>query len=697
MAVISRIRKRVGLLIGVVGASMILFVLGDLVTSNKGLIGGSSDLVGNINGEKVNYQEFEGRVSQLVETYKTNSRQDNIDANTQDMLREQAWSFLINENVLGKEYQKIGLTCSTDELYDMCTGPNPNPQVKQAFTDPKTQQFDPATVVRFLKDLPNREESVQRQWKSFEDAIRDERISNKYKEMIKLGINVTTEEAKRNITEAQRSATIRFVRLDVNTIPDSEVKLEESDIRNYYNANQNKYKQNETVRKLEYITFDVTPSNEDRQAVTEWIDKKKNDFAASTNDLVFISQYSDTPVDSTFHPKGQLQPILDTTLFRSPVGTVVGPYMEGSSYMISKLTAEKFVADSIKARHILIKIENNDTTRATTIADSLRNAIRKGSKFADLATKFSADPGSAIKGGDLGWFRSGAMVAEFNNACFEGKKGDLPIVTSQFGVHLIEIQDKGATSKQIQVATLVRKIEPSQKTYDVFFNKANEFASKNTTSEAFDSSIVKQGLNKKIADNLRETDRTIAGLEQPRELIRWVYQAADGDISKVYTFGDKYVIAHLVDIKEKGILPLEDVKEQATTEARKVKKQDMLVEKFNSAKASDINAIAQKLNTTANDAENVTFANTYIPGLGNEPIIVGTIFALKKGQVSNPIKGENAVVVLVVNDIKEAPASEDMSASAKQLADQRRTRSDYEVFNALKEKATIDDNRGKFY
>lgn len=697
MAVIGRIRKRVGLLIGFVGVSMVLFILGDLVTSNKGLMNSNSDILGNINGEKIHYGEFETKVNQIIENYKANSRQDNIDQNTQDMLREQAWNSLINENVLGKEYQKLGLTCSSDELYDMCTGRDVHPQVRQAFTDPKTQQFDPSNVIRFLKDLPNRDETVQKQWKTFEDAIRDERISNKFKDMVKMGLFITTEEAKRNFVETSRSSNIRFVRLDFNTIPDSSVKVEDSDLRSYYNANQNKYKQAETVRKLEYITFDVSPSQEDQQAAFSYIATKKMEFEASKNDLAFVSQFSDSPVDSTFHGKGQLSVSVDTVLFNSPIGTVVGPYMEGSGFKLSKLVAEKMVSDSVKARHILIKIENNDTTRAMAIADSLKNAIKKGSKFADLATKFSTDPGSAAKGGDLGWFRQGAMVTEFNNACFDGKKGDMPIVKTQFGVHLIEIMDKGAATRQIQVATVERKIEPSQKTYDFYYNKAGEFIASNNTGEAFDNAIIKQGLNKRIADNIRENDRTIPGLDQPREVIRWAYQAENGDVSKVFTLGDKYVIAHLVSIKEKGILPLDEVKEQVKAEAIKVKKAEMLLEKFTNAGSGDINTIAQKLNTVAMDAQNVTFANPFITGIGNEPMVVGALATMKKGQTSKPIKGENGVIVFTVVDVTEAPVNSDYSASSKQYIDQKRSRADYEVFNALKEKANIEDNRGKFY
>jgi len=697
MAVLGKIRKRVGLLIGFVGVSMVLFILGDLVTSNTGLINRNSDVLGEIRGEKVHYQEFEKRVETLTENYKTNSKVETIDQNTQDMLRDQAWSMYINDHILGKEYAKLGLSCSAEELYDMCTGKNPNPQVKQAFTDPNTGQFSSSAVVNFLKDLPNREEEIQRQWRTFEDAIKEERIANKYKALIKSGLFVTTEEAKRGFEESQRSASIRFVRIDYNSIPDKDVKIEDSDLNKYYNDHKNKYKQAETIRKVEYVAFDILPSAEDREKIINDVNKMKDEFAQSSDDIIYVNQNSDTPFDSTFHSKGSLKPEVDSVLFASPKGTIVGPLEDGNSFKIWKLTAEKLTSDSVKARHILIKFENGDTAKAIAKADSLKNAIKKGSKFDNLAKVFSADPGSAIKGGDLGWFRQGMMVPTFNDACFNGKKGDLPIVTSQFGVHLIEILEKGSPTKQIQVAVVERKLAPSDKTYENVYNKASEFAYNNKTGAAFDSAIVKQGLNKRIADNLKESDKTIPGLDQPRELIRWAYTAKKGEVSKVFTFGDKSVVGHLVDIREKGFLPLESVKDMVTIEVRKEKKADMIMEKFNNANATTIDAIAQKLNMTATDADNVVLSNAYVPGIGNEPVVVGTIFTLKAGQLSKPLKGENAIVIVQLKEIKDLATTTDYSANVKQLADQRKNRSDYELFNALKEKANVEDNRGKFY
>jgi peptidyl-prolyl cis-trans isomerase D len=302
---------------------------------------------------------------------------------------------------------------------------------------------------------------------------------------------VTSEEAKQRNVEQIRSAVIRAVRLGYETVADSAVTVEDKDLRNYYNEHQNEFKQAETTRKIEYVAFDITPSEEDRAAAMDWISKKKEEFAAAADPIAYAEANSDSPVDTTYKGKGSLPLSLDTVVFSDVDTIVVGPYQEGMSYKVARLSKSRMYADSVKARHILVKIQNNDTAAAKNKIDSLKTIIKKGQKFDELAIKHSEDQGSAIKGGDLGWFRPGTMVGPFNDACFNGKKGDMPIVQTDFGFHLIEILDKSKESKQVQVAIMERKIEPSQKTYDALYNKAQEFAAAYTTAAAFASAVVK--------------------------------------------------------------------------------------------------------------------------------------------------------------------------------------------------------------
>jgi peptidyl-prolyl cis-trans isomerase D len=698
MAVISQIRKRGTLIVGFVGLSLLLFILGDVVTSNTGLFQSTSDVLGVVGGEKIHYREFEMRVETMIENYKLNTKQDQVDANTMDMIREQLWNTVVTENTSGKEIEKLGISCDKDELYDMVAGKNVDDKIKQAFRD-SLGNFNPQNVVKFLNNLPNAEEKLQRQWTEFEKGLQDERKAFKYKELIKGSLYVTTAEAKRNFADQNGTVSIQYVADYYRNIADSTVSVTDSEIKKYYNEHQNDYKQAESMRKAEYVTFDVVPSEEDRQQADEWIRNKMEEFRNTTDNAAFVARYSDSPWDSTFHSQSTLAPALQNS-FSDSAGTVIGPYDDGTSKKLAKITAERTMPDSVKARHILLKIENGDTSKALARADSMKRVSKgKGKVFEEMAKNFSQDPGSGAKGGDLGWFKQGMMVPEFNAACFSGKKGDMPIVTTQFGVHLIEITDQAKPSRQIQVTVLDHKVEPSQKTYDSFFQKASEFANNNNTAELFTKACTDQGLNKRIADNMRENDKTIAGLEQPREMIRWAFSAKKDQVSKAFTFGDKYVVATLTGIKDKGILPLDEVREQATNGAKKEKKAEMLMEKFSKAAAGGktIEAIGQQLNLPVQTNEGILFSNAVIQNLGREMSIVGNLFSSVEGKITPPLKGESVVIIALVTKVSQPAKDADVKPTQQQLLTSLKQRSEYEVQNALKEKANIEDNRGKFY
>jgi peptidyl-prolyl cis-trans isomerase D len=709
MAVIGRIRKRVGLLIAFVGISMILFILGDLVTSNTGLMSQNSDVIGEVGSNKIHYAEFEKRVEVMIENYKVNSQQESLDQGTQDMLREQAWNQVITELTLGKEYQKLGLSCSAEELYDMCTGKNVHPQIRQAFTNKETGAFNPQDVVRFLKELPDRPEDIQKQWKSFEDAIREERIAEKYKSLIKGGLFATTEEAKRNADEQGRTAAVRAVKLGYETIADSVVTVDDHALREYYVEHKNEFKQPETMRKIEYVAIDIVPSDEDRNQALEWITKKKEEFATAPDAIAYVDANSDTPADTIFRGKGSMLMALDTVMPEAPENTIIGPYLDGNSYKVARLAKSRMIADSIKVSHALVAYKGAERAPETVTrtrdeakvrADSLFTLADNDKKFIEIASTASDDAVSSTKQGDLGWITaSTGFDLKFKEAAFATEKGKVTLVETNFGFHIIKVFDASKKEKQVQVAVLERKIEPSQKTYDALYNKAQAFAAENSTGASFDTAAMKKGLSKRVADNIREADKIISGLDQPRELVRWAYKANKDEVSKVFTLGDKYVIARLVSIREKGIPPMEEVKERVISGARKEKKAEMLIEKFKTQASglTTIDAIGNKVGAPPITVDKISFASNYIESIGNEPGMLGVIFSMKQGQLSHPIKGENGVYVVSVDRINEPPATTDFSASQKQVSDNRKQRSEYEVLNALKEKAGVEDHRGKFY
>jgi len=696
MAVIEKIRSKAGLLLVFVGFSLVAFILGDFFSSNSGM--SSSDAsVGEINGKDINVMDFEEKVQVQLTNYKLQSNSDNIDQNTTEQIREQSWNSLINEMVMNPQYEKLGLTCSPKELLDMVQGKNPHPQVKQAFTDPKTGVFSPSTVVNFLKNLDNDQTGKTRQqWVVFEKAIREERVQQKYYNLIKQGLYVSKAEAKDDFFNKNKTATMRYVTLNYASIPDTTIEVSDAELKTLYNATMKKYKQ-EASSNLEYVTFEVFPSDVDRQAALFEINKLTEDFRTSENDSLFVTLNSDSPFNPAFNKKGTLPVNIDSIMFASSVGYVAGPYEENSAFKLAKVSSVKMLPDSAKAEHILLKMDPAKKDAILATADSIKAALMSGANFAVLSFQYSTDEGSKIKGGDLGWFAPGMMVAEFNDAVFNGKKGDYTIVETQFGIHIIHITDQKGLGRQIRVAFVEKKIEPSTKTYQAVYSKANGFAAKNITADAFDKAVKDQNLTKLAEPNIMENARQVGPMENSRELVRWSFTAKPGEISKAFEFGNKFVIAKMIDRREKGFSSIEQIKEQLTAEVRRDKKAVLLMEKLKKG-GSNLDAVASGNGQTVQMAENVSFASPILPNGGMEAYVVGYMMNLKVGQVSAPLQGMNGVYVASINSFADVKEPADLNAEAKQiLSSQLQNRSQYESYNALREKAGIVDKRSKFY
>ncbi|MBK9638371.1 MAG: SurA N-terminal domain-containing protein [Bacteroidetes bacterium] len=696
MAVIEKIRGKANLLLVFVGFSLVAFILGDFFSSNSGM--SSSDAnIGEIDGKKINVMDFEEKVQVQLNNYKLQSNSENVDQNTTEQIREQTWNQLINEMVLTPQYEKLGITCSPKELLDMVQGKNPHPQVKQAFTDPKTGVFNPANVSNFLKNMDNDQTGKTRQqWVVFEKAIREERIQQKYYNLIKQGLYISKAEAKDDFFNRTKTASVRYVTLNYASIADTTIAVTDAELKTLYNATMKKYKQ-EASANIDYVTFEVYPSDVDRQAAMFAINKLTEEFKVTENDSMFVALNSDSPFNPAFNKKGSLPLNIDSIMFSSPVGFVMGPYLENNVYKLAKVSAVKMLPDSVKASHILLKMDPAKKDAILATADSIKTALKGGANFAILAFQYSTDEGSKIKGGDLGWFSPGMMVAEFNDACFNGAKGDYTIVESQFGIHIIHIVDQGKQARQLRIAYVDKKIEPSSKTYQAVYSKANGFASKNAKGDVFEKSITEEKLTKMSEPNIFENARQVGAMENSRELVRWAFTAKIGEVSKAFEFGNRFVVAKLNERKEKGYSTLEQIKDQLTAEVRRDKKATMLIEKLNKG-GQNLDAVASANGQTVQTADNVSFASPVFPSSGMEPYVVGYLMNSKAGQVSAPIKGASGVFVAQVVSFADVKEPSDLAAEAKQqLGSQLQNRSQYETYNALREKAGIVDRRSKFY
>ncbi len=708
MATLQKIRTKAGLLVAIViGLSLAAFILGDMFRSGSSVFRKNQLRIGEIDGKSIQYPDFQQEVEKLAEIYKMNTRQSQLDENTWVQLREQTWQNLINEKVMGDVYDKLGIAVSPDELFDMLQGSNLHPIVQQLFRNPNTGQIDRNAIVSFLKNLDTGVDPEQRQyWLHLEKQIVKDRVQTKYSKMVGKGLFVTSEEAQSSLSARNKQINFDYVLLSNRSVADSQVVVTPKDLKHYYNEHKESYKQ-ETTRRIEYVSFPVEPSKADFKSAEEWIDDIKPDFGSATDNVQFVNSNSDLSFDDTWFKQADLPENIGNWVYEEKADTndVLGPYFEDGAYKLAKLNTIGMLPDSVEARHILLSANTPAEGAAMkTLADSLKTAIEDGSDFATLARKYSKDQGSATQGGDLGWFKRGQMVKPFEEAAFSNKVNEVSVVASQYGFHVIQTTARGKLSKQVQVAFLVRKVQPSTQTYQDTYAQASKFAGENTDREEFDAAITEQKLAKKVA-NVGENDRMIVGLENPRQLIRAAYGAEEGDIilsqeeTPIFELGDNFVIALLAHVTEEGIAPLEEVHARVELAVLKEKKAGLLKEKATAALEgdSDLHSIAGKLNTTVEKASDINFNSFQLSGVGLEPAVIGTASSLEVNQVSKPIVGNNGVFIVQVTSVNNPENMQDVASEQNRLAQSISYRTGSQVIKAHEDAVEIIDKRSKFY
>jgi peptidyl-prolyl cis-trans isomerase D len=614
-------------------------------------------------------------------------------------LRDQVWNEFLREGIMGETHKGLGLEVGQEELYDMVQGKNLHPEIQKAFADPATGQFDRNKVVDYLKNLDKQPADMQKRWKAFEDFILKDRATRKYTNLVGKGMYIPDFFADQYVRGTNIVATGRFAFLDYASIVDSTLKVSDAEYKEAYERFKAAYKLKDDIRGLDFVSFDVNPGPEDSAKARLTLTDLREAFASGTDDSAFVALRSDLPYEDRYTPVSSLtQPAL-VALAAGPVGALTDIYLENSAFVLTKLSAKTSRPDSVKARHILLKVENQPDTVIKAKADSLADAIRKGSDFASLAVSLSADPGSGSRGGDLGYFAEGMMVKPFNDACFGGSTGELKVVRSEFGYHIIQINDQKGQKPVVKFASVAAQITAATETSDARFAEATQFASTLNNAEDFQKAVDKKGLPKRTAENVRIGDRTLPGVDNAREIVRWAYKSSVGELSPLFEADDRFVVAVLTKALEKGYKPLEEVKTDLETRIRREKKGDLLAAKWKGIvkRNNNLEAAATQAGTIVQPLLGASFMGSFINGVGQEPKLSGALFATPIRTMSKPVPGERGVYVFVVDSVSSLPKDYDLKTAKTSLEGQYRGRAGNEPFAAKRELAKIKDDRHLFY
>ena len=725
MAIISRIRKHSGIAVTVIAIAMIGFLfLSD--KTFRGCTRNRTQLFAKIDGEKINKLEFDQKADEQLKMYQQQAQKEKLTPAESFQLTNSIWEQFIQDKIMMKEYEELGLamvnndndkpTISQEEIEDLLVGNNPHPYILNSFTDKATGKFNKQDVQNILNDPDRLNDEQKKIWANLVQAVKEDRLKTKYNTLVGQGYYMPKVFLQRLADDMNKSAKLLGVGVKYQTIADNEVKATDEDYQKYYDEHKNEFEVEKSVD-LDYVIFEPVPSTEDMKNITDKINSVYNEFQKiNTSEIeTFIAANSDVPYDSNFFKKGMLPAKLDSAMFAAQPGFTTQPFIDNNQYVVARLVQIQNRPDSIKANHILIgykdaprPLENVTRTKeqAKKIIDSLLLVAKsKPENFASLAALKTEFPGDKEKGGDLGWLVDGTEDLNsrfFYDSCFSMNKGEVKIIKSAMGYHLLYCADKKAPIKKIKVAMVKQDIKPGTETINKFQLQANEFASSNRTPEAFNKSVADKGLNKRNAQYVKDMDYTVPGLESARDIIRWAFdeKTEKGMISEqIFDNSGKFVVAMVTEKRAKGIATLDQAKKEIEPLVLRDKKALKIIDKIIAASTGtkDIYQIATKLNVPVDTVDQLTFASYNYPKYGPEPELIGTIFSMKENSLSAPIKGQMAVYEVLLQNFNKQPQGISTDMIKMQYLGYFKSRVSNEIFRAIKDETDIVDNRYLFY
>ena len=717
MAVLESIRKKSGLLIIVIGLAMVAFILGDLLNSGTSLFS-SGNIVGKIDGQEIDYKVFSEKLHQLQDQNPTAPMKELVDV---------TWNNLEGEIIIGNELEDLGIIASDKDILELI---KIDPQVRNipAFKD-SLGNFDPYKVENYRKQLrenPGQNKEAYNAWMNFENQIKNTAPNKIYNSLIAKGLYASYKEGEMEYKFNNNKIDAEYVYIPYEKISDSLISVSEEEMIEYVKENkQEETYQSKGSRDIQYVFLKVEPSEEDRNLVLSQIkellverkiydDETKETiiekgFKQVNNNLEFVLEHSDIAYDSKYYHSFENNEI-NKWIKTSKKGDVYGPYEEDEHFKITKLEDIKIIPDSVEARHILISFKDlglsekiqRGKDEAEKLADSLLRVIKsKKNSFKNIAKEFSDDKSNSENSGELGFFTYGKMVPEFNDFCFFNKKGDIKIVETNFGFHIIEILKQKNISRAYKLATVSKKIYTSEATDDNIDQKAIKISNKKYTSlEEFIAVTNNMNLKSKTVEGLQPLEYELQGLPgENRNVIQWSFNKKTnvGDV-RMFDVDNGYLIAFLFGKEEKGSWNITEMNVNIKPILINKKKFEILEKELKNINLKDFKEIENKYSITKKSITSATFNNDFVAGIGSEPKLIGSLFGLKKKVISNIIEGNKGVFFAKVIDKIDADKLENYTGIRNQVQNKYLFKSyEFYIYQALKKKVNIEDNRANFY
>lgn len=698
MAVLEKIRVKLGVFITVVIALALLsFIIDPTTLEAVSNSMSSRNDVGEINGKDIRYQDFEKDVEYFTALSEMST---GTSARTEEQLeaiRNAAWQSLIDKYLFLRNAKAAGITVGEAEMVDLTTGDMVSPFISQdpTFMD-ESGNFSKDRLVQLVQNIHSDQSgSIRMYWDYLQNTIYTQQYYAKYGSLFTRGNFTNPLMLAKEIEENNNTTDVEFVMVPYGFQTDSTIVVSDSEINRYYKVHKEQYRQ-QASRDIEYVVFEVVPSDEDIAAANEQVLKVYDEFAsADAADMKgFLLRNSDRPYSEYYYRSGELNTIssdVNDFVFNDGKGTSK-VFTKDNTFYVARVMESRMVPDSVFVKHILLQGEQE------ALADSLVDVLKRGREsFANVAALYSADQNPNVaERGDIGWMTQTYMIPGMESV-MTAPLNRIFVLDTQYGKHIVKVTDRTEPVLKKRVAILEKEAIASKETFNKYYSQANNVAAKAAGKyEGFRKAVEEEGLYAHPVNRMLESSDMLGAIDGTKPVTRWAFDAKKGKVSDIITVNNSYFfVVALKDIHKEGYATVEEM----SSSIRNILYREKLGEKKAAEIAAKINgltdmqAIADTLGTTVSTKENITFASLTSQGL--DPKFIGAVSVAETGKISAPLAGNIGVYVYKVTGHDTGAFFTEDDAKAR---DAQMTQYSLQMLvPVMMQDADVKDNRARFY
>lgn len=698
MALLQKTREKAGLAVSIIIALALLSFIIDPGTLESAFQSMSSkNNVGEINGKAIPYTDFQQDVERFSTISEMLTGQSAQSEQQQAQIRNVAWQSLIDKYLFTKKAKAAGIRVGKEEMQALLTGDMVSPVVSSnpAFQD-ENGNFSKDAVMNLINGIgQDNTGRLKEFWNYIQNTVYTQQFYAKYGSLFTSGNFQNPLMLKRAIAENNNTSKVDFVMVPTTYQPDSTIKISNEEIKKYYEAHKQLYKQ-QASRDIEYVVYDVQPSDSDIAATNKAIADVYDEFKTTPNEDMksFLAKNSERAYSDYWYKSGELSVInkeINDFVFNNAEG--VSPIVSANNiFYTARIMATGQIPDSAYVKHILL--QGDDVSKA----DSLLNVVREGGNFANLAAQYSADKRSAADGvqGNIGWLTQNIMIPGFESI-FTEKIGEPFILKTQYGTHIVEVEKKTAPVAKKQVAILEKTAVASAETFNEYFSKASKFAGLAKKSyKDYRAAVDTLGVYSHPMSNVLESTSSYGSIDNAKEVTRWVFDNKVGKVSDIITVNNNYFfIVAVTGIHKEGIADVSEVREPIRqylySEKASKKAAQMVADKVKGL--SDLQTIADTLHASISTDVDVRFAS--MAGQGLDPIFIGAASVAPEGKLCGPLAASMGTYIYNVKSRETGSFYTEDDAKNNQA--KMNEYSSQMILPVMINDADVKDHRARFY